>query len=101
MGSQRALATDPPAEAPAAQELAPVVVQGRRNPLEEADRKLEDIKEALPDLGSDLPRKQRLMDKVVSFYESHQDPNKLSGFDQEMLWKMSTGNLEGAGTRGR
>lgn len=72
-----------PEQAPAAaaitSELAPVIVNGRRNPLDEADRRLKALKESLP--GTDTPRKRDFAD----WYQAHGDPNALPEQTQALM----------------
>ncbi|MDB5978136.1 MAG: hypothetical protein JWR07_4896 [Nevskia sp.] len=60
-------------------ELAPVIVNGRRNPLDEADQRLKALKESLP--GTDTPRKRDFAD----WYQAHSDPNALPAQTQALM----------------
>jgi hypothetical protein len=77
----------PPEKAPHAamttSELAPVTVNGRRNPLDEADQRLKALKDSLP--GTDAPRKRDFAERAADFYQANRDPNDLSPADQARL----------------
>lgn len=64
-------------------ELAPVIVNGRRNPLDEADQRLKALKESLP--GTDIARKRDFAERAADFYQANRDPNDLSPADQARL----------------
>lgn len=68
-----------PEAATTTSELAPVIVNGRRNPLDEADRRLKALKESLP--GTDTPRKRDFAD----WYQAHSDPNALPEQTQALM----------------
>ena len=81
-----------PVEAPGAatvtRELAPVIVNGRRNPLDEADRRLDALKRSLP--GTDAPRKRDFAD----WYQAHDDPNTLSPERQALMLHLQGRNAD-------
>ena len=69
-----AMAADKPATKPDSADTAmdPIIVQGKRNPLDKSDKKLKAIKHSLP--GSDkAPRKN-----FDDWYAAHADPNQMS-----------------------
>lgn len=74
-------APTPPSSTPETHELGGVTVKGKRDPLAEADARMKKLKESLPDLQSDAPKKeglaQRVVDRTKNYLTSHQDPNKL------------------------
>ncbi len=65
------------------EELVPVIVNGRRNPLDEADKRLDALKQSLP--GTDTPRKRDFAERAADFYQANRDPNTLSPADQARL----------------
>lgn len=69
-------------------ELAPVIVNGRRNPLDEADKRLEALKRSLP--GTDAPRKPDFAD----WYQTHSDPNALSPERQALMLHLQGRNSD-------
>jgi hypothetical protein len=69
-----AMAADKPATDSGSANTAmnPIIVQGKRNPLDKSDQKLKAIKHSLP--GSDkAPRKN-----FGDWYAAHADPNQMS-----------------------
>lgn len=70
------------------EELAPVIVNRRRNPLDEADKRLDALKQSLP--GTDAPRKRDFVD----WYLTRRDPNTLPPEKQAFLLHLMGQNVD-------
>ncbi len=76
----------PKSEEDGVTQLPQVDVNGKRDPLSEADRKLGKQRKALPGLGSDGKRKKGTAEKALDAYNKlEKDPNKLNPATQEFL----------------
>ncbi|GAC1620196.1 MAG: hypothetical protein NVS9B10_01680 [Nevskia sp.] len=90
VGAPPPIDAPPPAAAPKPEnvtELPQVEVNGKRDPLSEADKRLRDKKKKLP--GSEEERRKDRLDKLNEWYKSlAQTPNELNPDSQRQLEKV-------------
>lgn len=76
----------PPPKAPEAEQMPQVDVEGQRDPMSEADKRLEAQKKRLPGLGTDKARTKGAAERALDYYNNlEKDPNKLNPETQEFL----------------
>jgi len=66
-------------------ELPSITVQGQRDVLADSDRRLAQLKNGLPMLGTDSPRHTDFVERAGNYYQAHRDPNTLDKWQQDLL----------------
>jgi hypothetical protein len=67
-------------------DLAPVIVTGKRNPLDRSDAQLKALRDSLPGSGSEGPSAAQ---SFAQWYAAHRDINRLSPVKQKQLQHLS------------
>lgn len=75
--------------------LKTVTVKGQHDLLSESEARLKKLKDSLPDMDSDVGRKeslaQRVVDSTGKYLANHTDPNKMSNDDKAFVDRVQNG----------
>ena len=92
LAAEKAKPTEAPSPASSGevqQYLSPVIVNGRRNPLDESDKRLKSLKDSLPGLNSDGTRRENFGERFVDWYDANRDINNLSDARKKQLLQLT------------
>lgn len=90
LAAQLPLAADPAATPAPVTRLPGTTVEGGPTVIDRSDRRLHQLQNSLPELGSNRPPRRKLSDRAAEYLKRHRDPNQATGQQRAMMERAQT-----------